>query len=281
MSRKAFTLIELLVVIAIIAILAAILFPVFASAREKARQTACASNLKQMGLAFLQYEQDYDETPPNTTSPWAMGPGWAGQIYPYVKSAGVYICPSDSTNFGANDHDSSYAINTNLLFNPGSSTGNTAWPISKYTSTSMTVLLAEVQGNTGDNVTQYGEYSSPSGYGVGASVGFTNGGWDPNGGGDFGACPGTGLVWATGPLGGRPAAYTDCHFATNPRHTMGSNFLLSDGHVKWLRPTQVSSGNMGGDQTPSSAQDYEYVGRAAGTAGTINGVPVSATFSYL
>ncbi len=66
MKRTAFTLIELLVVIAIIAILAAILFPVFQKVREKARQTSCASNEKQLGLAFLQYNQDYDETFPGS-----------------------------------------------------------------------------------------------------------------------------------------------------------------------------------------------------------------------
>src|SRR6476661_7679135 len=99
MSRKAFTLIELLVVIAIIAILAAILFPVFARAREKARQTQCTSNLKQLGLSILQYTQDYDEVFPYGVS----GPGanrvygWAGPIYNYVKSTDVYRCPDDTT----------------------------------------------------------------------------------------------------------------------------------------------------------------------------------------
>jgi len=94
MKRNGFTLIELLVVIAIIAILAAILFPVFAKAREKARQTTCASNLKQLALAVIQYTQDYDETPPcGMTLPvvagngyYYFGVGWGGQIYPYVKS---------------------------------------------------------------------------------------------------------------------------------------------------------------------------------------------------
>ena len=95
--QKGFTLIELLVVIAIIAILAAILFPVFAKAREKARQAACASNLKQIGLGFLQYNQDNDEQ-----FPGLYGGGWPGYyrwmdaIYPYVKSTGVFNCPDDA-----------------------------------------------------------------------------------------------------------------------------------------------------------------------------------------
>jgi prepilin-type N-terminal cleavage/methylation domain len=92
-AAAAFTLIELLVVIAIIAILASILFPVFAKAREKARQTACLSNCKQMALAIQQYTQDYDET-----LPWAQqedGGAWNLLIYPYVMNDDVYRCPSD------------------------------------------------------------------------------------------------------------------------------------------------------------------------------------------
>jgi prepilin-type N-terminal cleavage/methylation domain-containing protein/prepilin-type processing-associated H-X9-DG protein len=96
MRRKAFTLIELLVVIAIIAILAAILFPVFAKAREKARQASCMSNEKQIGLALQQYAQDYDETYCGAWKPGAYGSrvGFAELVYPYVKSAQVFICPS-------------------------------------------------------------------------------------------------------------------------------------------------------------------------------------------
>jgi prepilin-type N-terminal cleavage/methylation domain-containing protein/prepilin-type processing-associated H-X9-DG protein len=96
-ARRGFTLIELLVVIAIIAILAAILFPVFAKAREKARQTACLSNLKQIALAAQMYAQDYDEMccPYGTGSPEAgASTQWELHLYPYVKSLGVYSCPS-------------------------------------------------------------------------------------------------------------------------------------------------------------------------------------------
>jgi prepilin-type N-terminal cleavage/methylation domain-containing protein/prepilin-type processing-associated H-X9-DG protein len=108
--RAAFTLIELLVVIAIIAILAAILFPVFAQAREKARQTGCLSNLKQMGAATMMYMQDYDET-----VPWScIGRIWTQRAYPNVRPDDIYFpellkpytkndmvlyCPTNGPNF--------------------------------------------------------------------------------------------------------------------------------------------------------------------------------------
>jgi len=140
-TRAGFTLIELLVVIAIIAILAAILFPVFAKAREKARQTTCLSNEKQIGLGFIQYMSDNDGYLPNTcgdvcqdaggniyTGVWmyeghkgnattagAFDPA-KGSIYPYIKSAAVFLCPDDAFNrnvvFGGVTYSGdSYAIN--------------------------------------------------------------------------------------------------------------------------------------------------------------------------
>jgi prepilin-type N-terminal cleavage/methylation domain-containing protein/prepilin-type processing-associated H-X9-DG protein len=100
--RRGFTLIELLVVIAIIAILAAILFPVFAQAREKARQTSCLSNSKQMGLAVLMYSQDYDETFPLTTlydfGVESQQSQWVPRIAPYIKNTDIFWCPSDSAS---------------------------------------------------------------------------------------------------------------------------------------------------------------------------------------
>src|SRR5579872_7213947 len=128
--NRAFTLIELLVVIAIIALLAAILFPVFAQARESARKISCLSNQKQLDLAFQLYVQDYDDTLPNTTDGDAgagrLG-GWLyfrqypangvskafdvtqGSLYPYVKNAQVFICSSDSQGHTSGD---SYAANS-------------------------------------------------------------------------------------------------------------------------------------------------------------------------
>jgi prepilin-type N-terminal cleavage/methylation domain-containing protein/prepilin-type processing-associated H-X9-DG protein len=118
--RRGFTLIELLVVIAIIAILAAILFPVFARAREKARQTACLNNVKQISLAILMYAQDYDETLPwayNVPDPLPRS-GLIQLINPYVQSSQVHDCPSSnlkSTNSYLGNR--SYGYNVNLFTN--------------------------------------------------------------------------------------------------------------------------------------------------------------------
>jgi prepilin-type N-terminal cleavage/methylation domain-containing protein/prepilin-type processing-associated H-X9-DG protein len=95
MKNRGFTLIELLVVIAIIAILAAILFPVFASAREKARQSSCANNMRQMGLAQMNYVEDYDSTmQPGYSGLASVESVWAELLYPYTRNTSIYNCPS-------------------------------------------------------------------------------------------------------------------------------------------------------------------------------------------
>jgi prepilin-type N-terminal cleavage/methylation domain-containing protein/prepilin-type processing-associated H-X9-DG protein len=119
--RRGFTLIELLVVIAIIAILAAILFPVFARAREKARETSCRSNLKQIGLALHMYASDYDGLLPiaddkPVTNP-ILGFGLADVIQPYVKNRQVHRCPSDTTGWWKSD-GTSYDYGFGLISAP-------------------------------------------------------------------------------------------------------------------------------------------------------------------
>src|SRR4051812_43079750 len=111
--RQAFTLIELLVVIAIIAILAAILFPVFAQAREKARQSGCFNNLKQLALAWNMYGQDYDETFPPIDQP----PGnkrWDWAILPYIKTPGLFTCPSHTRDKSVSSYSSNVTLTTGI-----------------------------------------------------------------------------------------------------------------------------------------------------------------------
>ena len=103
-KQSGFTLIELLVVIAIIAILAAILFPVFAQAREKARQIACLSNMRQIGTGMMMYTQDYDESIVPSSNGTSVTASWPTMIYSYVKNAQVFVCPSASDSFSSTDN---------------------------------------------------------------------------------------------------------------------------------------------------------------------------------
>jgi prepilin-type N-terminal cleavage/methylation domain-containing protein len=153
--QKAFTLIELLVVIAIIAILAAILFPVFARARENARRTSCLSNMKQIGLGALQYSQDYDERwmPASEPSlgaynlPTGVPATWDLVLQPYLKSTQLLTCPSDSG--GAMDLPGfgrvrrSYSVPQYTLQRTPTQMGPAGGSISQYGSVALTVLAGE------------------------------------------------------------------------------------------------------------------------------------------
>lgn len=127
-SRRGFTLIELLVVIAIIAILAAILFPVFARAREKARQASCLSNAKQIGIAMMMYLDDYDECFVSCSNTYR----WYTPMYPYVKNAQVFKCPSLRNDGGNANTD--YVLNG--LFAHG-------LPQSQFTRPAEQIMIAE------------------------------------------------------------------------------------------------------------------------------------------
>ena len=212
-QAKGFTLIELLVVIAIIAILAAILFPVFAKAREKARQISCASNLRQLGLAILQYAQDNDESLPSSTDGTAgagQTGGWVfytvfadspgafdvtrGSIYPYTKSAQVYVCPSDSYGQASGD---SYAINSCVVSATEGANGyRVGRNLAAFDDTSLWMLLCE---------------EADTGGAVDAGTGSTNDGY----------------------------FFEQQQDNFSRRHTNGSELLFLDGHVKFGLPEQV------------------------------------------
>ena len=239
---RGFTLIELLVVIAIIAILAAILFPVFAKAREKARQTSCASNEKRLGLAFVQYSQDYDEYYPcgvvaSGGQEWTLGVGWAGEIYPYVKSTGVFTCPDDY--FPATPTEISYAYNNDMVAGPANDFADLSKMAnaSKLASPAVTVRPYTNVGDVYSNITQGIEtgpsYYSALGHGIYLRVTARR---EP-------------APWYPIPVPrGRSDGESDGlrrrsirEFATG-RHTDASNVLFFDGHVKWMRGTTLSPG---------------------------------------
>jgi prepilin-type N-terminal cleavage/methylation domain-containing protein/prepilin-type processing-associated H-X9-DG protein len=262
-KKQGFTLIELLVVIAIIAILAAILFPVFAKVREKARQTSCLSNEKQLGLSLMQYTQDYDEKFPNGDG---SGRGWAGETYSYTKSTALYKCPDDSTTTdSAGRLALSYGYNRNLTTGAYGASGNA---LAALNAPAKTVLLFEIVGHNANISNVAGIVSHDGTVGLDTDS-YSSEGGDNSGNGQADAYTGQD---DTGQMGGR----TVSDGSKNPtgRHTDGSNFLLTDGHAKWLRGSAVSDGDSPTD--PNSAQGAFDGGN--GAAGT-NVSTFVATFS--
>ncbi|MDR3707684.1 MAG: DUF1559 domain-containing protein [Capsulimonadaceae bacterium] len=297
--NNAFTLIELLVVIAIIAILAAVLFPVFATAREKARQSSCTSNMKQLGLALLQYVQDSDEHYPCVGQSTTPGAGWASLVYSYVRSTNVYLCPDDMTQTNTVSVSSpyviSYGINENLtaalnnpIVTPAAGVGATG--ASDLLMPAATILLFECQGEEGALLT-LSDTNSPSGNGADS---LSVGKFKPLGG-KAGANPNSyDYRKYTDIIGGRKAAFTTVNganmtvndFPLQPAvHSGGSNWLLADGHIKWLHGQNISGGPTPSKQT-GCAQDACVQTAATGalyesaaTTDQMTGAPFLATFS--
>ena len=247
-NKRAFTLIELLVVIAIIAILAAILFPVFAQAREKARGIACISNMKQMGTALFMYNQDYDEKMPSAFINVAPINGgdvnvipFDSQLMPYIKNVGVFACPSDGTpHDSGNFWDGSYKktkpirsygyvgrINDLQANGEDANTGMSSWgqgnSLAAIDAPADTVSIVEswnTSGGTGDSV-----MGSP---------------W----GALFTGCDTYKLAGRNVPAQGDADKLSICgNYSQLPMrgHTGQGNYVFADGHAKIQRWGQIRS----------------------------------------
>ncbi len=291
-SRRGFTLIELLVVIAIIAILSAILFPVFQKVRENARRTACLSNLKQLGLAIVQYNQDFDEKEPNGASPYGQGSGWTNEVYPYVKSIAVFQCPDDSSH---GTRASSYGMNSNFTIgnaNPGAAGAQaSAHALADFTAPASTVMFFEVTNSAGYDLSNgtgvYNGFNPDNIYNGGSAGGNGSGFYDPAG--EPFAAPF--IQYATGYMNysdhdtgragtgsGAPGSSTAHFNSATGRHSDGSNFLMADTHAKYFRPSQVSAGaNNNGMYGPCGG--YYYGTGPGASADTTACTNSSATFS--
>ena len=206
-KRRGFTLIELLVVIAIIAILAAILFPVFARARENARKANCLSNLKQLGMGLMMYAQDHDEALPATYE-WQIGGqnwplmSWRAVSYAYVKNAGAHACPSDAQNSPdpsglVSIPKVSYGANPDLM--PGVRGAYDA-SMGQITNPAETIMIFDA---------------------------WNAGNWCCDGNWKGGKCSPT-------CFGGKPAGIRNDGVDIS-RHMGGFNACMADGHAKWYK----------------------------------------------
>lgn len=212
-KRCGFTLIELLVVIAIIAILAAILFPVFSRAREQARKASCQSNLKQIANAMLMYAQDWDERFPCTPY-WKCGRAqsaiysrWYLLIYPYVKNQQIFFCPSGKSAGGWDEAPGwdpnrlSYGMGKIANCHNMDPYEEAGYSLAEYQQPAQSILVAD-STHRGDGASR----------------------WEK-------------IAFAGGPCG--PGCNPQYQTEDNTRHSGGANIAFVDGHVKWMSAWQI------------------------------------------
>ena len=225
MKRRAFTLIELLVVIAIIAILAAILFPVFAKAREKARQSSCSSNVKQICLAIQQYVQDYDErfgylayNGGNT-----LGRHWFDLHEAYIKNDQVWMCPSTAGRTSVTDsglwNQSNGFVRHNVCYSWNEDAHNKA--LADTTHTATTYLFMD-KGNSQCFTSWYGWVGRAQNSQINASSGWQS---------------------VPGP------------------HNEGKNVGFVDGHVKWMKSSTIVAEDLSNSETVYNVPGCGLYGR--------------------
>jgi len=220
-----FTLIELLVVIAIISILASILFPVFARARENARRASCSSNLKQIALGVMMYVQDYDEHMPivvgaDAADTSASNPfGWADAMQPYLKSTQIFQCPSDSAGSASGSYATQVQSKQYSDFWINYQATNIS--LASFDAPSMTILLGDGDASLSGNPGVTNGYKGSSRY-TSTSRYNSSGGAKVN----------------TNPCSSAGRA----SFRDATRHLEGANFAFADGHVKWEKGLSGSGG---------------------------------------
>jgi prepilin-type N-terminal cleavage/methylation domain-containing protein/prepilin-type processing-associated H-X9-DG protein len=269
---KGFTLIELLVVIAIIAILASILFPVFARARENARRSGCQSNLKQLGLSFMQYAQDYDETYPKTFAYGALNTfypfsgsasnkeAWDLLIRPYlgtnvsnIQKNGMLQCPSHSALVSGQSTRSYVAAGQGSSYTNGATTScDTAGGVGAMAGGFAGPIEADASNYCFSRGRKLSEFSNTAGtlqlvemHSTQSAIGAANSAvvMRPA---STSTAPG-----CSGPTQG--SSYCGQDFVGpgtttfgEPAHLEGWNYLFADGHVKWLRPEATVGMSAGG-----------------------------------
>ncbi|MBV9866826.1 MAG: DUF1559 domain-containing protein [Abitibacteriaceae bacterium] len=250
---RGFTLIELLVVIAIIAILAAILFPVFAKARENARRASCANNLKQIALAWMQYGQDNDEmTVPYSDSGGSGGHAfaWNQIMQPYLKSTAVLRCPSNTSWQGYG-----YNFRAGNTFDTTNNGGTFGRAMADVPAPAIEPIFADVKGSTA-----LADQNQ-------AFV-FLQDGYNPPGNRDLANVANPGSAGWNTPGGGIGNIRGDIHLDT-------ANYAFADGHVKAFKYYQYPP-PAGIPAYPARAgMDYDFDGETPENSGSIKG-PSSA-----